>query len=43
MSVKAIWVAIQTGLAGVGAAIAAFLGGLDGPSTHFWPSSSPTM
>ncbi|MBH5299840.1 holin [Corynebacterium silvaticum] len=30
MSVKAIWVAIQTGLAGVGAAIAAFLGGLDG-------------
>lgn len=30
MSVKAIWVAIQTGLAGLGAAIAAFLGGLDG-------------
>lgn len=30
MSVKAIWVAIQTGLAGLGATIAAFLGGLDG-------------
>ncbi|SPT54213.1 Phage-related holin (Lysis protein) [Actinomyces bovis] len=27
---KAIWVAIQTGIAGIGAAIAAFLGGLDG-------------
>ena len=30
MYVKAIWVAIQTGLAGLGAAIAAFLGGLEG-------------
>lgn len=30
MSVKAIWAAIQTGLAGLGAGIAAFLGGLDG-------------
>lgn len=30
MSVKAIWVAIQTSLAGLGATIAAFLGGLDG-------------
>lgn len=30
MSFKAIWAAIQTGLAGLGAAIAAFLGGLDG-------------
>ena len=30
MSFKAIWVTIQTGLAGVGAVIGAFLGGLDG-------------
>lgn len=30
MSLKAIWATIQTGLAGVGAVIGAFLGGLDG-------------
>lgn len=30
MSLKAMWAAIQTSLAGIGAAIGAFLGGLDG-------------